>query len=197
MQTDANGDLWVFGYGSLMWNPGFAYAAAEPARLRGYHRAFCLYSEHYRGTPERRGLVLGLDRGGSCRGRVFRVAASDAKATLDYLIAREMFGHAMNVYALKWLSVDPGGQPIMAAAFVVNRAHPHYAGKLPAERIADIVRRAAGKSGSNRDYLHHTLAHLAQFGIHDRRLNQIAELVDLSRTVMRAHPSRHLRRTSG
>ena len=96
------GDLWVFGYGSLMWNPGFAHAEARPARVYGYHRAFCLYSEHYRGTEARPGLVLGLNRGGSCRGRAFRVPAHDADAAMEYLIAREMYGHEVDVYQLQW-----------------------------------------------------------------------------------------------
>ncbi|MDA1059866.1 MAG: gamma-glutamylcyclotransferase, partial [Proteobacteria bacterium] len=91
-----------------MWHPGFPFVEAAPAYLYGYHRAFCLYSEHYRGTPQRRGLVLGLDRGGSCRGRAFRVAATEAEAAMDYLIKREMFGHAVDVYALKWLRVALG-----------------------------------------------------------------------------------------
>ncbi len=103
-----DGDIWVFGYGSLMWNPGFPHVEVRPATLRGYHRAFCLYSEHYRGTPERRGLVLGLDRGGSCVGRAFRVAADEADAAMDYLIKREMFGHDVDVYVLKWLKVALG-----------------------------------------------------------------------------------------
>ncbi|MBM3502549.1 MAG: gamma-glutamylcyclotransferase [Alphaproteobacteria bacterium] len=177
MKTDANGDLWVFGYGSLMWNPGFPFITAAPARLRGYHRAFCLYSEHYRGTPERRGLVLGLDRGGSCHGRVFRVGPAAAETTLTYLIEREMFGHPVEVYRLKWLPVALDERSVTAACFVVNRDHPHYAGKLRPERIAEIVRGAMGKSGTNRDYLANTIAHLDELGIRDPRLHRLAKLV--------------------
>ncbi len=172
-----DGDIWVFGYGSLMWNPGFPHVEVRPARLRGYHRAFCLYSEHYRGTPERRGLVLGLDRGGSCVGRAFRVAAKDADAAMDYLIKREMFGHDVDVYLLKWLRLSLGTDEVRAACFVVNRAHDHYAGKLSLERIAEIVAGASGKSGSNRDYLANTIAHLDELGIADGPLHRIQGLV--------------------
>ncbi|MEQ8246379.1 MAG: gamma-glutamylcyclotransferase [Alphaproteobacteria bacterium] len=206
MQRNGEGDIWVFGYGSLMWNPGFPYAEVRSAQLHGYHRAFCLYSEHYRGTPERRGLVLGLDRGGSCVGRAFRVAAADAAAAMDYLIAREMFGHAVDVYALKWLRVALGVAPsgeagstsspspraragrgerqvsrgasvVRAACFVVNPAHDHYAGKLPPARIADIIAAASGQSGSNRDYLANTIAHLDELGIADGPLHAVHRLV--------------------
>lgn len=197
MERNGEGDIWVFGYGSLMWNPGFPYAEVRPAHLHGYHRAFCLYSEHYRGTPERRGLVLGLDRGGSCVGRAFRVAAADAAAAMDYLIAREMFGHAVDVYALKWLPVRLGSEPIAnaggsastgegrvsrgvsvhAACFVVNPAHDHYAGKLSPARIAEIVAGASGHSGTNRDYLANTIAHLDELGIADGPLHKVQRLV--------------------
>ncbi len=226
MQQDGDGDIWVFGYGSLMWNPGFPHVDVAAAHLYGYHRAFCLYSEHYRGTPERRGLVLGLDRGGSCVGRAFRVAAPDAAAAMDYLIKREMFGHAVDVYALKWLPVrlgsssgshpspslrgragrgslkkartdfraanpplhfplaskgerhlSRGGAVVRAACFVVNPAHDHYAGKLSAARIAEIVAGASGHSGSNRDYLANTIAHLDELGIADGPLHAVQRLV--------------------
>ncbi|MSO65161.1 MAG: gamma-glutamylcyclotransferase [Alphaproteobacteria bacterium] len=167
MQRDANGDLWVFGYGSLMWNPGFSFADAAVADLAGYHRSFCLYSEHYRGTPAHRGLVLGLDLGGHCRGRVFRVPAATAEATLAYLIQREMYGHPIDVYRLEGLAVTVGAAARTAACFVVNREHPHYAGRLSAAAIAERVAAARGISGTNHDYLMQTIAHLEEFGIRD------------------------------
>lgn len=178
-----DGDIWVFGYGSLMWNPGFPYEEVRAAHLHGYHRAFCLYSEHYRGTPERRGLVLGLDRGGSCRGRAFRVAAAEAEAAIAYLIKREMFGHAVDVYELRWLGVwlrdaDQAEAPLVhAACFVVNREHDHYASKLTPERTAEIIAGASGQSGSNRDYLANTIAHLDELGIADGPLHELQRLV--------------------
>lgn len=177
-----DGEIWVFGYGSLMWNPGFAHAEVRPARLHGYHRAFCLYSEHYRGTPERRGLVLGLDRGGSCVGRAFRVLADDAEAALDYLIKREMFGHAVDVYELRWLGVSlldaADADKVHAACFVVNTEHDHYAGKLSPERTAEIIAGASGQSGSNREYLTNTIAHLDELGIADGPLHAVQKLVE-------------------
>lgn len=174
------GDIWVFGYGSLMWNPGFPHLDVRPARLHGYHRAFCLYSYHYRGTEAQPGLVLGLDRGGSCLGRAFRVAARDADAAIAYLIGREMFGHGEDVYRLVWprIGVDGGRAP--AACFVINRAHPHYAGKLPPERIAALIRQGVGRAGSNIDYLRNTIAHLDGLGIKDGALHLIEELVSQS-----------------
>jgi len=174
-----DGDIWVFGYGSLMWNPGFPYEEVRPALLYGYHRAFCLYSEHYRGTPEHRGLVLGLDRGGACRGRAFRVAASEADAAMDYLIKREMFGHAVDVYELRWLRVVLGetGEDARAACFVVNPAHDHYAGKLSLEQTATIIGSASGKSGTNREYLANTITHLDDLGIADGPLHALQRLV--------------------
>ena len=105
----ANGsDLWLFGYGSLMWNPGFPHRVAEPALLHGWHRSFCIYSHRYRGTPERPGLVLGLDRGGSCRGMAFRVGAAHAAEALHYLWEREMVG---GVYHMREVSVRTAASP--------------------------------------------------------------------------------------
>ena len=178
-RVQSDRDIWVFGYGSLMWNPGFPYVDARPAHLLGYHRSFCLYSEHYRGTPERRGLVLGLDRGGSCRGRAFRVGAAEAEAAMDYLIKREMFGHEVDVYKLRWLGVALGdsGEAARAACFVVNPAHDHYAGKLSPEEISLIVASASGRSGTNREYLSNTIAHLDELGIADEPLHEVHRLV--------------------
>jgi len=180
--VQSDGDIWVFGYGSLMWNPGFPFLEARSAHLDGYHRAFCLYSEHYRGTPERRGLVLGLDRGGSCLGRAFRVAAADAEGAMDYLIKREMFGHEVDVYALRWLRVTLGdtADGANAACFVVNPAHDHYAGKLSPEKISEIIAGASGQSGSNREYLANTIAHLDELGIADGPLREVSRLVGSS-----------------
>ena len=177
MKRTENGDIWVFGYGSLMWNPGFAYLEGQPARLHGYHRAFCLYSHHYRGTEARPGLVLGLDRGGSCLGRAFRIAAADAEAAMDTLIEREMYGHEENVYRLIWPDVRLGTRRVPAACFVINTGHPHYAGKLAPRRIARLVRQGVGSGGSNVEYLRNTIRHLDELGIKDGALHKIWELV--------------------
>ena len=180
MERTQTGDIWVFGYGSLMWNPGFPHLEARPARLHGYHRAFCLYSYHYRGSEARPGLVLGLDRGGSCRGRAFRVAAQEAEAAMAYLVDREMFGHEEDVYRLVWPQIAVDDRRVPAACFVTKRAHPHYAGKLPPERIAALIRQGVGRGGSNVDYLRNTIQHLDDLGIKDGPLHGIWERVRTS-----------------
>ena len=177
MTRTETGEIWVFGYGSLMWNPGFPHLDVRPARFHGYHRAFCLYSHHYRGSEAHPGLVLGLDRGGSCLGRAFRVAARDADATIAYLIDREMFGHEEDVYRLVWPRISVDAHRVPAACFVINPKHPHYAGKLPPNRIAELIRRGVGSAGSNADYLRNTIAHLDDLGIKDGPLHLIEKLV--------------------
>ncbi len=164
----------VFGYGSLMWDPGFAHDAVHPARLVGYHRQFCLYSYRYRGTPERPGLVLGLDRGGSCRGVVYRVPPAAVEATKAYLWARELDDYA---YLPKLLTVRHPGGTVRAQAFVVDRAQPQYASGLDVDAIAAIIARGVGERGSNRDYLENTLGHLRALGIVDRGLERVAARV--------------------
>ena len=126
----SKGDLWVFGYGSLMWRPGFAFIEQVPARLIGEHRALCVYSFDHRGTPEKPGLVLGLDRGGACRGIAFRVAAALRAATIDYLRAREQTTHVYReVMRSVWLE-NEARQRVSALAYVVDRGHVQYAGRL-------------------------------------------------------------------
>lgn len=168
-------DFWVFAYGSLMWNPEFPYRSAVPARVLGYHRALCLYSTHYRGTAERPGLVLGLDRGGSCLGRAYRVAAVDglqAAATLD---RREMLG---GVYDPRWVGVRfADGRRDRAYAYVVNRDNPHYAGRLDPEAAAALVLQGVGERGSCVDYLANTVGHMDQLGIADSALHDLLERV--------------------
>jgi cation transport protein ChaC len=170
-----DGVFWVFTYGSLMWNPGFPYEEARPARLRGYHRAFCLYSHHYRGTAERPGLVLGLDRGGSCHGIAYRVAPAHAERAMAYLWEREMDGYE---YAVRDLPIAIATGPVMARTFVVRRDKAQYAGKLPAARMVAIIRAAHGRNGSNRAYLENTVRHLEALGIPDRRLRLLLAAVE-------------------
>jgi cation transport protein ChaC len=170
-------DLWVFAYGSLMWRPGFECAEAAHARLVGWRRSFCIYSHHYRGSPRRPGLVLGLDRGGACEGMAFRVPAASAAATLRYLRAREQ---VIPVYreALVPVTLMMGERPeVMALAFLVERAHPSYAGALALARQAQLIRGATGRAGSNIDYLVNTLAHLGELGIRERGLERLLGLV--------------------
>lgn len=172
------GDFWVFGYGSLMWDPGFPYLREEPALLYGYHRAFCIYSQRYRGTRERPGLVLGLDRGGACRGRAFRVAAADGEAVICYLYEREMFDH---VYEPRWLEVLVGRRRVRALAHVANRANVAYAGKLADARVVEIILGGHGARGPNIDYLVNTVAHIDELCIADTPIHRILRLVEAKR----------------
>jgi glutathione-specific gamma-glutamylcyclotransferase len=178
LSSGANDDLWVFGYGSLMWRPGFEYLERVPARLIGLHRALCVYSVVHRGTPEKPGLVLGLDRGGACRGIVYRVAAGRREATIAYLRAREQ---ATTVYLETmrrvFLAASPphSARDVSALVFVVDRSHPQYAGRLDIERQLHLVRQGHGRSGANRDYVLSTVAEIEAQGCHDPALHHIAE----------------------
>ena len=176
-----DGAFWVFGYGSLMWDPGFPHIESRTALLRGYHRAFCVYSLRYRGTPEAPGLVLGLDRGGSCRGIAYRVAAEDRDDVLAYLWEREMF---TRTYQPKHLAVEVEGcaaLTVHALTFVVDRAHEQYAGKLPPDEVARLIAAGEGTRGRCRDYLMNTVRHLRALGLSSPPLTQLASiLTDLS-----------------
>ncbi len=165
-------DLWVFGYGSLMWRPGFSFTEREVARVRGYHRALCVYSHVHRGTPEQPGLVLGLDRGGSCRGIVFRVAAEHRDETIAYLRAREQ---VTSVYKEAYLNAQlDDGRSVTALSFIVDRSHLQYAGALAPADVARFVAQGRGVSGANPDYVRATQAHLAELGIADPVLDWLA-----------------------
>lgn len=170
-------DLWVFGYGSLMWRPGFTAAEIRPAVLKGWHRDFCIYSLHYRGTPAQPGLVLGLDRGGSCQGLAFRVEAKAAKATIAYLNERELAGYAYKPRMLK-VQLDDGRQ-VAAYTFVADGQHPNYAGRLELEKAAAIIMDAEGCAGLNRDYLINTVRQLEKDGFSDQPLHAL--LVEVER----------------
>lgn len=170
--------LWVFGYGSLMWRPGFDYAEARRARLGGYRRALCVRSFVHRGTPERPGLVLGLDRGGSCVGRAFRIDADKAEATLAYLREREQ---VTGVYLERRVRLHlDDGRHATAVAYVADRQHEQYAGALDAAHAAEIVRGAKGISGINTDYVINTVDHLRELAIRDHWLEHVARLLTQS-----------------
>jgi cation transport protein ChaC len=166
--------VWVFGYGSLVWSPTFHFAERRIARARGYHRGFYLWSKVNRGTPERPGLVLGLDRGGCCGGVAFRVEDSVLEEELHLLWRREM---VLGTYVPRWVSVEIEQRPARAIAFVVNRAMPNYAGRLSDERIVSVALHAEGHYGACADYLLRTAESLEQHGIPDRRLNRLAGMV--------------------
>ena len=164
-------DFWVFGYGSLMWRPDFDYVEARTARAHGYHRALCIYSIRFRGTPKRPGLVFGLDRGGSCRGRAYRVAAENTEAVMAYLDDREMLN---KVYEPKFLSAClDDGRRVSAYAFAARREHRQYAGKLPVERAAELICQGQGPHGSGLEYVTNTVRHLDENGIHDDFLHRV------------------------
>ena len=164
--------FWVFGYGSLMWNPGFAYVAAEPALIHGYHRALCVLSHIYRGTQDVPGLVLGLDRGGSCHGVAFRVDEAEWPVALAYLRAREQV-------TMVYVETDvPArllrtGETVNALTYVVDRGHQQYARHLSEDQLVTMVRNGVGKAGSCRDYVISTADHLRSLNIEDRHLEGI------------------------
>lgn len=171
----ASGDLWVFGYGSLMWRPGFDYIEKIPARVIGLHRSLCVYSFVHRGTPERPGLVLGLDRGGACRGIAFRVTAARRSETLAYLRAREQ---VTKVYRETVRGVLLAGNPerrIEAVCYVVDRRHPQYAGQLTINEQLHHIRHGHGQSGANPEYVLATVAALEAMGCRDDELHLLAE----------------------
>jgi cation transport protein ChaC len=166
-------DLWLFAYGSLMWRPGFAFDEARRARLTGFRRCFCIYSVHHRGTRERLGMVLGLDRGGVCEGIAYRIAAPRVAETLSYLRARELIN---GVYREALVPVELEQHPpveVMALAFIVERAHPSYARRLPLATQARLIRGGKGVSGANLDYLVSTVRHLHELGIRERELERL------------------------
>ena len=172
--TAGTHDLWLFAYGSLMWNPEIAFAEARPGFLHGYHRSFCLYSRDYRGTPERPGLVLGLDRGGACRGIAFRVAAKQRGDAVDYLRSREQ---TTNVYREVMRSVwleNEARQRVSALAYVVDRGHVQYAGRLSLAEQLRHVQQGHGRSGNNRDYVLSTVKAIEAQGFRDQQLHQLA-----------------------
>ena len=166
-------DLWVFGYGSLMWRPGFEFEEQAPARVRGYHRSLCVFSHVHRGTPEKPGLVLGLDRGGTCRGVAFRVAARRRAQTLSYLREREQ---VTSVYREVWLAANlAGDRRVQGVAYVVDRAHPQYAGRLPLADVLPLIVQGRGISGLNVDYVRATHEHLLGEGILDPTLSFVLQ----------------------
>jgi cation transport protein ChaC len=166
--------VWVFAYGSLMWSPEMRVAEALPAKVHGWHRSFCLYSPEYRGTREKPGLVLGLDRGGSCRGIAYRLAEATLAAEIDYLWMREMTGF---VYHMTPVRIAVAGGSVAGYAFTVRRDSPDYAGRLPPEAAARIIATSRGDRGTGRDYLANTVRHLEQLGIADGALHRIERLV--------------------
>jgi cation transport protein ChaC len=163
---------WVFGYGSLMWRPGFEALERRIARIEGHHRALCVYSHVHRGTPDKPGLVLGLDVGGRCEGVAYHVAPERWEATLAYLREREL---VTNVYREIWTPATlDDGRRVEALAYVIDQSHPQYASGLDRAAALELVRQGVGVSGANVDYVCSTVDHLAEIGVRDDELNWIA-----------------------
>jgi cation transport protein ChaC len=165
-------DFWVFGYGSLMWRPGFKFVERQRAHVHGWSRHLCVYSHVYRGSAERPGLVLGLDRGGSCHGVGFRVAAAIWPAAHAYLREREL---VTAVYVERRVTLEfETGDSASALTYVVDRSHAQFAGRLERNRLLELVSNAHGQAGANVEYVINTQEHLAAIGIHDRELEWLA-----------------------
>ncbi len=167
------GDMWVFGYGSLMWNPGFAFAERRPAVAHGVHRRLCVYSTRYRGTPEKPGLVVGLLRGGCCHGVAFRVHSENVASTREYLADREQISRIYHEVFRPVRLRD--GRTISALCYVVDQQHRQYAGRLTPEEQLRMVEHSAGSTGPNRDYVCNTARSLREIGVEDRTLRWLAE----------------------
>ncbi len=170
-----NKDLWVFAYGSLMWQPGFSYRERVHARLIGLHRALCVFSFVHRGTPERPGLVLGLDRGGMCRGIAYRVAAGARTETLHYLRGREQVT-TVYVETMRQIELEePARRRVRAVCYICDRSHVQYAGRLTLAESLHHVRQGHGQSGANRDYVLETVRALEALGYRESELHLLAE----------------------
>lgn len=181
-------DFWVFGYGSLMWRPGFEFRERITARLPGLHRALCVYSFVHRGTPEKPGLVLGLDQGGNCRGVAYRVAADKREATIAYLRGREQVTMVYReVWRTIWLHDDPR-QSIQALVYTVDRGHQQYAGRLTLAEQLHYVRQGHGRSGVNRDYVLDTVKEIETLGYRDDGLQKLAAMLRSGHDI--PHPTR-------
>ena len=176
-------DVWVFGYGSLMWNPAFHHVAARPGRVYGYHRRFVFWSRLGRGSPERPGMMLGLAQGGSCNGIALGIAAEAAETELAIVFAREMVSTSYNA---RWVTVRTADGPIRAITFVANPGHVFYAGRVPLEEAARHIAFAEGELGSSREYLYNTVAHLDALGIGDAGMRTLAALVKRRRAGLAA-----------
>ena len=173
-RSDPAGALWVFGYGSLLWKPEFTIAEQRIATLRGYHRRFCLLQRRFRGSPERPGLVLALERGGSCKGVAFRLDGADPHVSLMPVWRREMKGKG---YLPRWVEVASEQGPVRALTFLVNRASDRYTGRLAETDIAEIIATGCGHLGPSAEYLLHTVEACAALGLRDRHLWRLQALV--------------------
>jgi glutathione-specific gamma-glutamylcyclotransferase len=178
-------DTWLFAYGSLIWRPEVEHLESRKGTARGWHRSFCFRIVRFRGTREQPGLMMSLDRGGQCQGVLYRLSHRDLEAQFAKLVRREMTVKPPNNLP-RWIAVDTPEGPVSAVAFVMNRQSCFYTGRLPPEEVADVISRACGHWGSCAEYLHNTVAHLEEQGIHDRRLWRLQQLV--AERIERAGP---------
>ena len=168
-------DVWVFAYGSLMWNPAFEFAEAQPSGVEGWRRSFCFWVPRGRGTPELPGLMLALEGGGSCEGIAYRLAPDQVRSELAILWNREMLS---GVYQARWVPTRlRDGRTVTAVTFVVDTAHCQYCGDLPMERAAHHIAFAEGRRGACRDYLTNTAEHARSLGIHDPYIEELVQRV--------------------
>jgi cation transport protein ChaC len=167
-------DVWLFAYGSLMWNPAFHFVEQRGGIVRGWHRRYCLWLHGGRGSPENPGLMLALDRGGSCAGALFRVAAAQARDELLLVWRRELFTGAYNSH---WVTAHIGSDAVRAVTFVANRLYQQYAGQLDEQEIAARLASATGSLGSCREYLSETLAALHAMDLRDHKLEKLQRLI--------------------
>lgn len=176
MAVKPTGPIWLFAYGSLIWKPEIEHAEERVATARGYHRAFCIHQTRWRGTLEQPGLMMGLMRGGQCRGVAFRLPDGDPAEMVSRLIRREMTAKPPT-YLPTWLKLDTSYEPLTALGFAVNPQGRTFAGKHSDADVARILARACGHMGSGADYLFQTVRNLESRGIHDRRLWRLQQLV--------------------
>jgi len=172
-------EIWVFAYGSLIWNPAFHFVEQRVGTVHGFHRRFCLWTHLGRGSPEVPGLMLALEPGGSCRGVAYRIAPAAVACELAIIWKREMLGRA---YRPRWVPVRTEQGPVRALAFTMNRAYERYAGRLPEDVVAATIAAAAGQLGRCAEYLYNTVAHLEALGIHDRLLTRLRDRVAAAST---------------
>ncbi len=196
--VNATRDIWVFGYGSLIWKPDFPFQEMRRGRLDGFHRDLCAYSVEHRGTVARPGLIFALDRGGICDGAAFRVAAADAAEVIAALRQREqvtgVYRERLRPVSLQTNVGMSAGETVMAVCYVVDPGHRQYAGRLSCDRQAILVGGAIGKAGANVDYVHNTHHALASMGIRDRRLDRLIALMGGSRLARSANQDSSLAR---
>lgn len=171
---DPDADIWLFGYGSLLWYPDIAFAERRPGRAFGWHRRFCLRQSRVAGSEDEPGLVLALDRGGSCQGAVFRIPGPDAAGRLRGTWRREMIGRG---YHAVWMPVVTAAGPVTALGFVANRASPRYTGRRPDAEVAAEIARGRGPKVLSATYLFETWRHCREQGIRDPMLERLARLV--------------------